>query len=648
MLLVTLMLCQSINGWTIKRFIIFLCLALPSVTLIADDTALQREQFLAAEKELKTGLGPRYKALREKLEDYPLAIYLDYAELIERLHTLQPQEAKLFLSKAKGSPLESRFLAAYLEHKGRDRHWQELLGVMDAAPNDPRLQCFYYRAQRSIGNHSLAWKGAAQLWNTGRSQDEACDPLFERWIKEGGGPDDDVVWSRALKAFDARRPQLIRYVQRFASPDLRAMLDELLSVYRHPDRLVSDAHEPNRWHAQLMTAGIRRLARVNPEQGRKALLNAQSVQSFTDLEVEAMEKMILRHSLFTQASAPDQWLLDRLERLADDEMTEIYLRNQVSEGDWSTLLKALPWLSKTTRRKDQWRYWWARALEESGQWSDAEVTYRSLAQERSYHGFLAADRLALDYQLNALSPPSSQAPADLGVVRVRELMALDRVADAKVEWRKLLSRLNTQAGARAAQWAMEQGWADLAIDAANHVKAWDIVDLRFPEAFAEDFANAAANNQVDSVELMAIARRESAFYPRAQSDVGARGLMQLMPGTAKQVAKRLGLPYRHARLFDPDYNVTLGSRYYQSLLERFDGHRPKALAGYNAGPHRVDRWSQRDIPVDQWIDSLPFRETREYVQAVLAYTVIYRARAGEPGKLLTQEEWSLTNTAENL
>ena len=276
------------------------------------------------------------------------------------------------------------------------------------------------------------------------------------------------------------------------------------------------------------------------------------------------------------------------------------------------------------------------------------MQYRSLAQERSYHGFLAADRLSLDYQLNALSAPPSKAPADLGLVRVRELMALDRVSDAKTEWRKLLSRLNIEAGVGAAQWAMEQGWADLAIDAANHVKAWDIVDLRFPEAFAEDFANAAANNQVDSVELMAIARRESAFYPRAQSDVGARGLMQLMPGTAKQVAKHLGLPYRRMRLFDPDYNVTLGSHYYQSLLERFDGHRPKALAGYNAGPHRVDRWSQREIPIDQWIDSLPFRETREYVRAVLAYTVIYRARAGESGKLLTQKEWSLTNTSENL
>jgi hypothetical protein len=118
MLLVTLMLYQSINGWTIKRFIIFLCLALPSATLIADDTALQRKQFLAAEKELKTGFGPRYKALRESLEDYPLAIYLDYAALIERLHTLQPQEAKLFLSRAQGSPLEGRFWPLISNIKG--------------------------------------------------------------------------------------------------------------------------------------------------------------------------------------------------------------------------------------------------------------------------------------------------------------------------------------------------------------------------------------------------------------------------------------------------------------------------------------------------------------------------------------------------
>jgi soluble lytic murein transglycosylase len=119
--------------------------------------------------------------------------------------------------------------------------------------------------------------------------------------------------------------------------------------------------------------------------------------------------------------------------------------------------------------------------------------------------------------------------------------------------------------------------------------------------------------------------------------------MQLMPATARQVARGLGVPYRRAKLFEPEYNVMLGSHYYEQLLKRFDGHRPKALASYNAGPHRVDRWIDSDIAVDQWIDSLPFKETREYVQAVLAYTVIYRARAGQTAPVLTRDEWSLSH-----
>jgi len=174
------------------------------------------------------------------------------------------------------------------------------------------------------------------------------------------------------------------------------------------------------------------------------------------------------------------------------------------------------------------------------------------------------------------------------------------------------------------------------------------VALRFPVAFTAIFEQAGANGNVDALDLMAIARRESAFYPQAESRAGALGLMQLMPSTARQVAKKMGVSYRRGQLLEPHYNVILGSHYYQSLLTRFDGHRPKALAGYNAGPHRVVRWSKSKLPVDQWIDSLPFKETREYVQAVLAYAVIYRKRAGQPAMLLTDKEWSLLGPKENV
>ncbi len=619
----------------------------------SEDAALdapgqQRQLFLDALAELRTGIGPRYQSLRRQLDEYPLAIYLDYEVLTEQLHDLEPEDAKAFLNQADGSPLRNRFLAAYLQHKGHDRHWREFLGVIDAPPRDTELQCYYYRALRDTGDKAAAWQGAANLWNVGKSQNKACDPLFERWIKNGNGPDDGLVWSRALKAFDARSLHIIKYVRRYASAELKPLIDELIEVYRRPDRLVADAHKPGIQHAQLMTVGIRRLARINPGDARRALLNAEGVQPFTDMQRDAMELIIARHSLFAQSAAPEPWLMETLERVRDDELTEIFLRKQVEESHWPDLLTGLQWLSSEARSKDQWRYWSARALEATDDKVAAHKAYVALAGERSYHGFLAAEKAGLPYALNHVEAQAFKPIAPVGLERVNELLALDRTEDARAEWINLIYQHNREGQLSLAQTALDRGWHHFAIHAANTAKAWDRVDLRFPAAFDAVFAKAAAAQNLEPAELMAIARRESALYPLAQSRVGARGLMQVMPATGRLVARQAGMKWRQAGLYEPEYNVALGSHYYRSLLERFDGHRPKALAGYNAGPNRVERWSAKDLPTDQWIDSLPFRETREYVQAILAYTVIYREQAGQPSKVLSADEWTLSNQELNL
>ncbi len=141
---------------------------------------------------------------------------------------------------------------------------------------------------------------------------------------------------------------------------------------------------------------------------------------------------------------------------------------------------------------------------------------------------------------------------------------------------------------------------------------------------------------------MAIARRESAFYPWAQSPVGARGLMQLMPATGREVASSLGKRQSSSDLFDVEHNVLLGSAYYRQLLDRFDGNRVFALTAYNAGPHRVNRWRNKPgqgVPVDVWIDTIPYKETREYVQAVLFYNVVFQYLMGDTRSLLTPAEF---------
>lgn len=629
------------SKFTVAACLVFGLFLTTSVRAEVPDRSAARADYLRAMQELRTGMGPRYRALRERLADYPLTIYLDYEAIRGRLHYLQPAEAREFLANASGSPLADRFYRAYLGHKGRDRHWREFLGVVDQPPADAELRCYYYRALRATGAREEAWRGAQLMWNVGESQDDACDILFERWVSEGPGPDDNLVWTRALKAFDARSSNIMRYVRRFASPALVPLLDELYGVYRRPDKLVNDAHQPSARHAQLMTVGIRRLAKVNPEQARQALLNAKPIQPFTDQQLEAMESLIARHSLFAQSAAPEVWLVETLARLRDDELTQIYLREQVREGDWEGVEAGLAWLTDASREADTWRYWSARAKAKLGRSEAAEAGFRQLAQSRSFHGFLAAQRLGLPYQLNAVTPVAADEFFDPGVGRVEELLALGRNDEARTEWRTMIARLPPEQRLDAARLAESRGWAYYTIYAAIVAKAWDEVGLRFPTAFERLFVAHAEAESVATNELLAIARRESAMDPLAVSPVGARGLMQVMPTTGRLVARKLGMAWRSSHLQTVDYNIAIGARYYRSLLDRFDGHRAKALAGYNAGPHRVDRWAAEPLPTDRWIEGLPFRETREYVQNVLAYNVIYDQRSGRAPVLLRDHELTI-------
>ena len=606
--------------------------------------------FTKAEAELQSGVGPRYKALRAQLDEYPLAIYLDYQALRQQLYGLKPDQAKEFLGRAQGSPLHNRFLAAYIQTKGLSRSWTDLLRVQEEVPRTPELQCYWYRAQWGTGNKTAAYRGASTLWNVGRSQEKACDPLFKVWLKDER-PDDVLVWSRALKAFDARSFGLLKYLRQFASPALRPLLDEMLAIYKRPDRLVKDAHLPSVRHAELMTVGIRRLARVNPERGRLALVNAASVQPFTAVQYQSMESMIARHSLFAQSGTPDSWLHTTLSKLRDDELTEIHLRNHIADGNWLALVEAYQWLTIASQGKDEWRYWYARALDATGKKSASETLFTRLSAARSYHGFLAAQRLNVDFSMAAAASSVMAIRAsqleledgsvlDPGFLRVEALWSLGRLTDARAEWRDLLGRMTAAEGEYYAELALAEGWINLAVDAANEVGAWNRIDLRFPSAFDDNLAIAAAVAGVPSSELMAIARRESALFPEAISRVGARGLMQVMPTTARGLARRHDIPYRRkADLYDIDINLSLGAHYYAELLNRFDGNRPISLAGYNAGPNRVSRWTKGDKAVDRWIDSLPFRETREYVRAVLAYRVIYQTLAGSEAMLFSQKEW---------
>ena len=611
---------------------------LPTPEQWADERAL----YQRAAAELDSGAGNRYQGMRDALTDYPLEVDLDFSMKLGQLHDMTAEEASLFMASAKGTPLASRFLVAYLRHKAQDRRWQSFLDVLDAAPAMPELQCYYYRAKLATGDREVAFHGAERLWDVGFSQDDACDPLFDRWIASRG-PSDDVIWSRALKAFDAKNGHLIRYVKRFAGVPLQQDLDELAAVYRRPSRVEGDHHQKSPRHADILVAGVVRLAQLSPARAYQTFLSLRDDAAFTEVHLREVKAAIVRHSLFAERSpAPPEWVDAQVANLRDDDLTLIWLRKAIGNSEWLAVLEGVEWLSPNLRVTDRWRYWSARSLDSLGE-RDTGTLWESLATSRSFHGFLAADRLSLDYQLNAALPatplPTFSAPVRLGVGRAQELMALGNRREAKEQWRHTLNQVQRAERARLGEVALERGWPDLATDAANAGASWDRLDLRFPRGYWQIFRSVAKELEVDPYELLSIARRESGLYPRARSKVGARGLMQLMPATARSVARTRKEVYGGTNsLYDPSTNIELSATYYVNLLSRFEGNRVKALAAYNAGPSRVVRWTQKEMAVDQWVDSIPFGETREYVQAVLAYLVIYRAREAQPVSLLTASE----------
>lgn len=607
-----------------------------------------RQQYGEAMEAIDRGNWTEYRQLRPALDEYPLAIYLDYSELTRQPGSVRPADARRFISLSADSPLPNRFLSVYLERAGRERRWDDFLQVKPDEPNSIELKCYYFRAQLARGNKELAWQGAERLWVHGTSRPDECDPLFDAWLSSGQLRD-ELVWARLLQAFDNRQRSLMSYVARKGSEQLKPWSDKLLAIYRRPDQLRRQSLPPEQDHSvDIIVHGLPYLARYKVEQALADWQYFESRYAFDQAQRHTIEYAITLRSLFARSPQNLAWVEAALERLGDDKLVEIRLRWALEEGEWTAIEANLAKLSSERRQEPVWRYWSARAHQVAGREEEYRLGMEALAAERGYYGFLAADRLQRPYAFRhqplvlqaAASDPLRQLPA---VRRIEELQFHDESNLAYSEWFKVLNdTIDPGRHQQLAVLASEQGWHRMAIDAANRAKAWDLLDLRFPMPYQETFQQYAQVRQVPSTELMAIARRESAFHPQARSPVGARGLMQIMPATGAQVASRLGQRYTSTDLYEVDHNVLLGSAYYRQLLDRYQGNRILALAAYNAGPHRVDRWRNRKdqeaLEAERWVETIPFRETRDYVQAVLSYNVVFQYLQGGNGSLLTSSE----------
>jgi soluble lytic murein transglycosylase len=592
----------------------------------------QRIVFLQAEKFIGTRQEKQFNIALSNLEDYPLHSYLNYRWL--RVNLDKSKDIQLFLEKNADTPYAGLLRRKWLVHLAKKQQWRKFKKNYIKSKNGT-LQCYFYWAKYQTGNKNKAMYGAQKLWMVGYSQPKACDKLFVV-LSKSQYLTTTRIWQRFKLALKKNNAGLANYLKNQLPAKDQKIAAFWLKVHKKP-RLVAKV---GKWAVSkshlgaIFAHGVRRLIRKNPE----AALDIWDKRSKAIKVAKYDLKSIERRLALALAYRKNHNAYPRLKKLGSkNESVRFWsVRAALSKQDWQGVSDSLAKLTAKEKKEERWKYWQARTFDQLGEKTKALSLYRDLTKARSYYGFLAANYLQLDPHFQ--NHPINIEPSQLNKLKekqefkaVMEFSFFDRYIDAKRQWWHAVKKLNKQQVLAAAKIAEQQGWNTLAIFTVARVKHWDDVNLRFPLVYSEQIKKNAKLQALDPSIVFGLIRRESAFDKYAQSPVGARGLMQIMPRTGKQIARDLKEKWRASNvLFNSDTNLKYGAFYYKQLLDRFDGHFALAAAAYNAGPHRVKRWlpSEKTIPADIWIETIPFTETRNYVAAVLAYTIIYQQRLG--------------------
>lgn len=610
--------------------------------LMARESSTHRELFLKAEKQLWKHQSSSYQELYQQLHFYPLQPYLDQKRLMHKMRLSSAKEIATFLDNYKGTPLDWPLRKKWLEYLAK-RNRQTLFLEFFSPTSDAELTCRYYLYSLNKGapeNEIL--QQVDKLWVVGKSQPKACDPLFKKW-QDAGLRTEQHVWQRLAKAADGGKHTLIPYITTLL-PEKEQYLGQLWhKVRRDPAVITKLSRFPSKSlkETTIFTYGIKRLIWRSPNRALATYKKALPLFPFNEQQKQSIALRFALALASKKHKAAKEWLA----KVNDDNLTgnlvQWIIADALREQNWPQVKQSLLALPDANHQSNQWQYWFGRSLLETGEQEKGRQLLQQLASKRHYYGFLSASLLNLpvNYQHKPITITEEEKAALFKYSagkRAFELFHLGRFHAARKEWNYWLNLLDQRQKLVAAKLANDIGWYDRPIFALSQVGYLDDIDMRFPLAFNEKITEYSTKHAIDPAWAFAIARRESSFMLDAHSAVGAKGLMQVMPSTAKHLTKRKRVTTKY--LLDSDNNINLGTRYLRDLLKRHKGNQILATAAYNAGPYRVKAWLNKidSLPADIWIETIPFKETRDYVKSVLAYQQIYRHKVGQQNTVFNE------------
>ena len=610
-------------------------LILSSSALNASADKAAHKDFLALEKlAKKNDKRDFYRALKQS--SHPLAPYAEATYLANSPWLANQQEIKKFLDTYQGTPLEWKVRYAWLDNLKKSN--KKALYIDAYRPTrKAEYQCTYLNYQLQLGAPKEAiFNQVDELWSVAKSQPKECDVLFSKW-KKAGHLNQELVWQRITKVSEKGNTSLLAYLSRLLPKNERYLADLYKTVRRDPSAAAGLYRFKKRTdkEGQIALYGVKRLVWRDRDLAIRAWQKLETMFNYTEQQKQSLY-YIFALSLASGKHKEAKFYLNKVapER-HDSKLMQWQLSNMLREQDWQGVIA----YSTGKTLNNGYRYWLAYAYHKIGDAQRANQLWKELAQKRDYYGFLAASRLdlavSLEYQPVVVDPQKQKLVSESpGFKRAKALYELDRFYSARREWNSLIAGSTDDEKLAAASLANDMGWHDSVIRVMSQLKAYNMLDYRFPTPYNDQFERFSSRSKVDKTWAYAISRRESSFASDAHSSAGAIGLMQLLPSTARYVNK--GSVSRN-QLKKPHINIRLGTQYLKYLKKKSKGNEVIATASYNAGYHKVKRWlPQEAVDFDLWVEAIPYRETREYVKNVYAYRQVYATRSGNKENLFDE------------
>jgi len=609
-----------------------------SATEEQDTFSAARAAYKARDEKALTVYADRLQA-----QNYVLAPYLDYWRLLLQLEKTEPAEVQAFLSKYADYPFAERLRTEWLKILGKQQAWPLFFAEQPKLENEDVSVACYAALGRFARGDAAALQDAKTLWLVSVDQPSNCDGLFSV-MRDNGIIADEDVWVRMRMALQANRVSVARAVSRYlAEPPDAAHLKLFDRTYENPQRALGKGSlsPRTRLGRELSLYALDRVVRNQPALASELWNKMQDSFNRED-QAYGWGRMALQAA---RQHNPQSlaWFKKADGTLLDAEQLAWKARATLREKNWDELLAVIAAMSQTQQDEAAWRYWKGRALKEKNNIAAANGLFIPLAKERSFYGVLAEEELG-----DAISAPPDlyQAnEADVaavqrlpGIQRALELMQLDMRWEAKTEWLLATRNFDDKQLIAAAELAFRQEWYDVAISTADKTALTHDFTLRYPTPYRDMMDSYVRDNQLDEAWVYGLIRQESRFVSLARSGAGASGLMQVMPATAKWIAKTMGMRDYHPGLIHRvETNIQLGTYYMRHVLDEMNGQPLMATAAYNAGPSRPRRWAD-DKPMEGavYAETIPLTETRDYVQKVMSNAHFYAYRLGQKLQTLKQ------------